>query len=180
MFKYNNYDIVARVRKQEVVYYKEFGYYSGDWLCISRDRKNYYIYKSWFGSCAGCDPLQMENPITKDQAIQFVNSSEKYAPFLVIPRQKMKLICQSENFKTIFPRNFRYSFITTINFKNFFDEIKLIIKSYEGIIKAKEILKIKNIEERRKAIERYGEEKFMSEIGKKIIDKEDRDVIKKK
>lgn len=169
-FNYNNYDIVALARDQKVVFYQEFGSYQGEWLCVSKDEKNYYIYKGYYGSCSGCDSLQGEEINTKEDAIKFIGH-EGYNPFLIIPTTTMKNSVKSDEFQTIFPKNIREDFGEG-ELDQAIETIKILIKSYEGLVKASELLELKNLEYRREAIERYGEEKFMNELGG---EKEDED-----
>ena len=110
IFNGNIYEIVAWANDQEVVYYGEFGHWHGEWVLISRDKENYYIYKDIYGSCHICDPFEKyfgsDENITKEKAKSFVEEYE-YKPFLVIPREKMINFVKNKTFIEIFPRNIR-------------------------------------------------------------------------
>lgn len=55
----NNYgDMIAQINQLELIYYKEAGDYSGEYLAICADENRMFIYKGSFGSCSGCDWLE--------------------------------------------------------------------------------------------------------------------------
>lgn len=55
----DNYgDMLAQINQLELIYYKEVGDYSGEYLAILADDERMFIYKGSFGSCSGCDWLE--------------------------------------------------------------------------------------------------------------------------
>ena len=177
---FQDYTIVALVKKQEVVFFERFGMYQGDWLCVAKDKNNYYFYKGWYGSCVGCDPLEdIKFKIEKKNlktAIKFVKEleeDENFHLFLTVPIKTIHQAIKENSLQTLFPRNFR-ELIDTEG-RKYEDVVKdaiTMIKAYEKMATPEEILAIRNIEDRRKAIKIYGEENFMRDIKGEVIDKE--------
>ena len=140
-FTGRKYEIVAWANDQEVVLYKEYGGYSGEWLLVSRDEENYYIYKDYFGSCSVCDPFQsffskwyandeLEN-IPKEKAKEF---AKDYPPYLIIPRTRMIDLVKNKSVLRILPANLRcYCDISQEQLKKFAEELEACIKELEEI-----------------------------------------------
>lgn len=167
-FTFNSYDLVARVNGQTPIFYRMFGSYQGEWLMIGADKENYYIYKDYYGSCSGCDSLEAEDPQTLEDAKKF---AEGYPPFAVVPKEVMKNKAVNGTLREIFPANLEISLDGETTWEALVEEISVIVKSLEGVVSAKEILSLKNLEIRREAVDRYGEERFMEDLGAEIIDK---------
>jgi hypothetical protein len=111
IFGEEEYTIIAWVKNQEVVAYKRFGdEYEGDWVLVSKDKDNYYIYKDYYGSCSHCDPLEnfiyRNEPVTKLKALKLLEE-EGYKPFLVVPKEQMVEYCKNGKLSQIFPKNIR-------------------------------------------------------------------------
>jgi len=178
---YNSYDIVARARNQTPIFYREFGSYQGEWIMVARDESNYYIYKDYYGSCSGCDSLQASHGYDDSSDLgsnKFEMGSKavedfikEYPPFATVPHQVMKTKVQNGTLKEIMPLNVGYD-ISGEDVSVSELQISLVAKSYEGIITPPEILEIDNLESRREAIDRYGEERFMDELGGDVLDSE--------
>jgi len=105
--KYNsNYTIVAQAKGQEVVKYETFGSYQGEWLMISKDKENYYIYRDSYGSCSGCDSYEAEfgwnEDITEEHAKLF---SANYEPFITIPIEKYEKMKKEGTLIALLPAN---------------------------------------------------------------------------
>ncbi len=120
--------------------YKEYGAYSGEWLLVSRDEKNYYIYKDFFGSCSVCDAYQgffgydgccdLEK-ISKEKARKF---AKEYPPYLIIPRVRMIDLVKNRVILTILPANLRSSCgISSEQLKEFAQVLQTRIKELEEI-----------------------------------------------
>lgn len=100
-------EIISGVTGREVVYYSQFGSYQGIWLLVTKDGDNYYIYKDYYGSCSGCDPLQSEirtSEIDLEIAKKF---ADKYHPFLTLSDGQLEALLHSQNLKSLFPKNIR-------------------------------------------------------------------------
>ena len=109
----DDYSIVAEAKGHKVVFYQEFGSYQGEWLMVSRDKDNYYIWSGDFGSCSGCDSLQADlidgfsDTVSQEAIDQF---SSGYTPFATVPRATAKEMVKKGTLETIFPRNLRKDF----------------------------------------------------------------------
>ena len=125
-YKGNGYEIIAWANDQEIVLFESFGSYQGEWIMISKDAENYYVYKDWFGSCSGCDDYERRfgysNKITKKEAKEF---ADIYRPFVVIPIELFEQLAKEKQIRRVFPAN--------INDK--YSEIKMedVIKNIEDI-----------------------------------------------
>lgn len=180
--RYSSYDIVARARKQTPIYYEEFGSYRGEWILVSCDDENYYIYKDYYGSCSGCDSLEDEAGYSDDAEFgssEFTMGSEQvekfianYPPFAVIPKATMITMVKEGRAQQAFPANIRDGY-SEITLDDAIKQTSLMVKSLEGFITGPELLEINNMERRREAIERFGgEDVFMDAIGGDVIDTE--------
>lgn len=59
--KVENYgDMLATVNDLELVSYKEYGSYQGDYSVILTDGERLFYYMGRYGSCSGCDWLEAE------------------------------------------------------------------------------------------------------------------------
>lgn len=180
--QYSGYDIVARARGQEPLFFRQYGSYQGEWLLVSRDSENYFIYKDGFGSCSGCDSLEAAHGYGDNDAfgsdgfipgdksvLEFI---EAYKPFITIPKAKMyELIKNPAEFKAVFPANIDYDFTIT-DLDTAVLQVSLLVKSELGIITPQELLQIDNSERKREAIEKYGEEKLMDDLNGEVLDTE--------
>lgn len=108
-FDGKRYEVIAWGLGHEVVKYKSFGWCEGEWLLVSRDAKNYYVFKGWYGSCEFCDSFDRafgarDPQMTKGVVEVFAN---KYKPFAVIPIASMMRLCLAGRFVEVLPRNMR-------------------------------------------------------------------------
>ena len=110
----DSYDIVAKARGQEVIWWEKFGGYQGEWVLIAKDKKNFYIYKDWYGSCSGCDSFEAEFGYSSaysinDKVVQgFI---EKYKPFLTMPTTKLKrFVINGNSLMELLPANSRQDY----------------------------------------------------------------------
>lgn len=170
-----DYTMVAEARGQRVLWYRRFGSYQGEWLLMSRDDDLYYIYKDYYGSCSGCDSLEAafgysEEITPESPAVQeFIKG---YQPFLEMRTDAALRVAQRDgSLLAVLPRN-RREWIDDIPNDEVGRQLALVVKDEEGAITAPEILELDNLEGRRSAMERYGAEKFVSDIGATEIDRD--------
>jgi len=175
-FKGDGYEIIAWANNQEVVYYGKFGGYQGEWILISKDKENYYIYKDYYGSCGGCDAFEAffgwNKDITKERAKDFVEEYE-YKPFLVIPREKMIRLVENRTLIKVFPYNIRGFVIKDEDLELISNDTIVSVKLLENLeITIEDILKCSNQELKQRALKKFGYERFIQETNPEIIDKD--------
>lgn len=86
-------DMLAQINQLELVYYKETGDYSGEYLAILADKERMFVYQGYFGSCSGCDWLE-DNQVGYDRpykikykdAVGFAD----HKPLYIIPYKDTK------------------------------------------------------------------------------------------
>lgn len=177
--EYDGYEIVALARGQEVVYFRQFGSYQGEWLLVSHKDETYYIYKDSHGSCSGCDSLEAANldrygdePGVLPDDIDLLKFIEDYQPCSELSREVAVSFILRGEFLELFPANIRtyeYGDISAEGLAGAALQVALLIKSREGIIKAREILDIRNAEQRREAMDRYGTEHCMNDLDATVL-----------
>ena len=101
---YNSYKIIAQARGEKVLFYKEAGTYSGDWVMLSYKDGLYYFYKDYYGSCSGCDNLLSVEPSNIEDAKKF---AEDYRPFIAIREDIAAELSQHNELITVLPKNIR-------------------------------------------------------------------------
>jgi hypothetical protein len=167
----SRYEVIAWANEQDVVYYKEFGGYQGEWILISRDKENYFIYKGWYDSCDGCDNFGGANIKTKEDAKNF---AEYYPPFLVIPKETMMNLCKNRTLLSVFPENIRDECFQ-IDLKETANDTIVAVKLLENLdIELNDILQCRNAEIKQKALKKFTYERFVNEAKPEIIDKDER------
>lgn len=108
--KASNYgELIAGVAKQELLAYKEYGSYQGDYLAITREGDFLNVWKGSYGSCSGCDWLEGEkdwdsDEVSSKKAAEYV-ASEK--PFINIAIATASNLLSSGKFKELMPANTR-------------------------------------------------------------------------
>ena len=169
VFHGNAYEIIAWANNQDIVYYHEFGSYQGEWLLVSKTLSEYYIYKGWYGSCSGCDAFQSEldyGDIGIEKAKEFAS---EYEPFLVVPIDTMKNICEKGKLIEIIPANIRED-VSEISFASAVADITVLVKITEDMeISASEILNMANAELQQRALSGFGYERFIYESNAEIL-----------
>lgn len=107
-------EIIAKGREQDIVCFKRYGSYQGEWILLTKDNENYYIYRDWYGSCSLCDALESweaeweeannykQYEWTKERCKEF---AKEYRPFLTIPEDQFKYIIKHEDLNLIMPAN---------------------------------------------------------------------------
>ncbi len=170
---WDSYEVVAAARGQTPVYFRQFGSYQGEWILVSHASGIYFIYKDYYGSCSGCDALQSENidgdaDLTSAKVQEFIAA---YPPFAELPNDVAVLLSMQGSLLEAFPANIRED-IAEGGLADAVAQVQLLIKSREGVIKAREILDIRNAEQRREATERYGPAEMMNDLGGDVIDQD--------
>jgi hypothetical protein len=169
-----HYEIIAWANSQETIYYHEFGSYQGEWLLVSKDDDNYFIYKGYYGSCSGCDPFQAEfgwNDVTREKAEEF---AKNYESFLIVPIDTMQNVCQNNKLLEIIPGNIRDDY-GEISLEESSKDITMLVKIKESLpITSLEVLGMTNAEYQQEALASMGYEKFLEEIPDSEIVHEDK------
>ena len=168
----SDYTVVAEARGQRVLWFRRFGSYQGEWLLFSRDDEHYFIYKDWYGSCSGCDSFEAEfgwgeKQYRLDDA-KIVSFIAAYHPFLKTTHAAALGLAEKGSLLAVLPRNTREW--RDIDDDNVGRQLSLIVKGDQGVISAPEILELDNQEIRREAIERFGAERFVTELDPVLID----------
>jgi len=163
-FQGDDYEIVAWANNEEVLYYNKFGSYQGEWVLFTYGKDHRYrIYEGSYGSCSGCDSFQAVfdyvSGKTKEKAKEF---AADYHPFLDIPYDTMCNIVMANDLLSVFPKNIRDGF-GQIPYDQVAPLVTTIIKLREKLsIELKDIF-VANAEVSRRALEQYGEERFVSQ-----------------
>ena len=148
-FSGGRYSIVAWARGHQVLYYREFGSYQGEWIMVSFLKKEYYIWKGCFGSCSGCDSYEAEFDYEDSEKGIFAWSEktkkfiEDYKPFLEVPASTFRNLAKQgpEAIGRITPANIRTEY-TDITWDSLFVDLCLLVKSKEGLeVTVQEIIK---------------------------------------
>ena len=140
----NNYgEVLSKGMNMNLVSYKTYGDYQGDYIAVLQKENIFFIYKGYFGSCSGCDWLERECDwadtkykwgnnyaefsyyLTEDQIKNYC-SEEK--PFLELTADQMEKIVNSKNPEQYFPANTRNSY-DDFNFEDIKKQLKDLIKN---------------------------------------------------
>lgn len=119
-------EVISKGNNQEEIFYKEYGDCQGDWILITKDKNNFYIYKGYYGSCPGCDHLEdfegyEDNFWTEEKYKEFC---KEYPPFISIDSETFINICKSGMLKTIMPANTRLSY--SVDYEEIPDDVVYI------------------------------------------------------
>lgn len=177
-----SYTMVAEARGQRVLWYRQFGSYQGEWLLFSRDDDLYYVYKGSYGSCSGCDHLEgyfgyEDEPLTPEhpKVQEFIAD---YQSFLEMkPDAALRIVERDGNLLHVLPKNRREWYDDDFDHEVVGRQLALVVKYEEGAITAAEILELDNQEIRRAALEKYGAERFATDIEAVEIDREGENVL---
>lgn len=168
-----NYSIVAWARGQDVLYYQTFGSYQGEWIMLSRDKEQYFVWKGSFGSCSGCDSYKAEirdysdNPLTREKALKF---AEDYHSFIEIPRSTMRNLAKSGNLAQCFPLNIRDSY-GDIPYDQCVRDMQTLARLEENVpCEPQDVFETHNQEIKRRALEAIGPESFMERAKAEVLD----------
>jgi hypothetical protein len=179
------YTIVAEARNQQVLWFRRFGSYSGEWLLLSKgtsaEDNLYYLYKDYYGSCSGCDDIEAtfdydedDLPLDDPKIQEFI---EKYPSFLEMkPDAALRIAIREGNLLAVLPKNVRMDFDST-DAESVGKQLALMIKLDQNNITSQEILEIDNQETRREAIEKFGTTQFVESLNPTEIDREGENVL---
>lgn len=180
-FKGDSYEIVAWARGHRVLYFVMFGSYQGEWMLLSRDDAQYYIWKGSYGSCSGCDHYQGwhnydEDGITREKAAEFAS---EYDPFVEVPASTMRNLAANDTLRQILPLNVREGFSDDdIDYDEAAREFTTLVKLDEGVpITVEDVLLTKNQETKRRALDAVGPERFIAESGAEEIARDGEDSL---
>jgi hypothetical protein len=105
--------VISQANDQELLVYREFGDYQGDWIAITKDEEKYYVYKGYYGSCSGCDALQdfshyaEEGFWTKEKLQEF---AVDYPPFIDVEKETFLELLRQGKLIDILPANTRLDY----------------------------------------------------------------------
>jgi len=129
-----DYDIVALARGQEVLFYRSFGSWQGEWLILARDNENYYVYKGYYGSCRGCDDIQSEFDCDTDDlpydSTKIQEFIKGYPPWAIIPHLTAWKFATKNEFSQLLPANIRDTY-SDISWDEVEKQCSLVVKSIE-------------------------------------------------
>lgn len=161
---------IAYANKQEIVYYETFGSYQGEWLLMTKDEKNYYIYKDSYGSCSGCDAYENDSP-SGDKAVR--EFAKNYIPFAIVPWGTMKNLVIEGTLEKIFPKNIRDHGFGGVTVERAVVDISTQVKIDSALpIKADDVLKTRNQETKQRALRAMGYEEFVAEAKPTKLDED--------
>lgn len=143
----------------------------GEWILVAKDEKNYYLYKEWFGSCAGCDAYHSYFEYKEKFEIKFAKQfAKEYFPFLKADMKEFLYFIKERKLKSIFPANIKDVY-SDINYDDALIEITGSVLLEEGLpIKLDDILKTKNAELKHKLLTTFGYEEFLKVSKYSVID----------
>lgn len=164
---------IAYANKQEIVYYQRFGSYQGEWILVTRNDENYYIYKDWYGSCSGCDNYEgtfsWQEQKTEEKVKEFAKG---YPPFAEVPKQTMVNLVTKGTLAKIFPANIRDSY-SEVNYEDAIKDISLEVKIEGDMpITGQDILNAVNQETKQRGLKKMGYEKFVEEVKPQVIEED--------
>lgn len=102
--------VLATGLKAELLAYKEYGSYQGDWIAILKTTDDKVeIFKGNYGSCPGCDWLEdnsnWDGEISEESVTEFCRREGK--PFLELDSRTARTIVEAEDPSKYFPANTR-------------------------------------------------------------------------
>lgn len=107
-------DVIAQGKKQTLVAFEQFGSYQGDFIVITKDDKNAYIYKDSYGSCSVCDSLEAFENYTDDDNFWTQEKCEEFAKnydvFITVDLGTFKRLVKEKKLAEILPANTRLEF----------------------------------------------------------------------
>lgn len=173
-FSGSSYDIVAWARGHDVLYYRQFGSYQGEWFMLSFCKDEYYLWKGNFGSCSGCDDLQASLETTNLTRAGATEFASRYVPFIEIPSHTFtKLVVKGvEAVNHIMPANINDDY-SGFKMDGVLKDVCLLVKLKEKIpVSVKDIMEVVDQEVKQNALKAYGYEKFCKDAKAKTLDKD--------
>jgi len=178
----SSYTLVAEARGQTVLFFRRFGDYQGEWLLFAKDNSQYYIYRDSYGSCSGCDPLEAANfdydwessapgnYSANDPKVQEFIAD--YEPFLVMSRDAaLSLAMREDSLLAVTPANRREWLDESMPMTRIGHEFASIVRADHGVARPQDIIRLSNLEQRRAALEQYGETRFVENLNPTVLDK---------
>jgi uncharacterized protein DUF6745 len=178
-FEGPRYAIVAWARGHEVLYYREFGSYQGEWFMLSFCKGEYYLWKGSFGSCSGCDDFEADISYSDRDTLTLANTNvkgfvEKYLPFIEIPSGTLvKLVVKgAEAVSHIMPANINDDY-GEFKMSDVLKDVCLLVKLKENMhVSVKDIIEVPDQEVKQAALKLYGYEKFCKDADAKVLDED--------
>lgn len=168
------YTLVAWCRGHEVLFYREFGSYQGEWAMISYCNEEYYVWKGSYGSCSGCDLYEAEmsgDEIFADEKTR--KFAEDYAPFLEVPARTMRALAAQgwEAVGRILPANIRAESLDGYDWDSLAKDVTLSAKLKEALpLSLADVLEASDQELKQRALKLYGYERFCADADAKVLD----------
>lgn len=109
----NYEEVISKGKEQKSIFYKEYGSFTGDFLLITENGNQVFIYKGSYGSCAGCDELEnFQNYLGEDfwTEKKIEEFSKDYEPFLVCDKETFLRCLKEGTINSILPANTRLNF----------------------------------------------------------------------
>jgi len=169
----HGYAIIPWFKREQLVHYHTFGSYQGEWLMLTKNEKEYLIYKDYFGSCSGCDAYEGAILETPEDVKRFVDG---YKSFIEIPITTMRNLVTNSTLDKLFPANKRDRY-SELKPEEFVADAQIAVKVLEDIeVTAQDILACVNQEIKQRALRKFGYEKFVEEAHFETLH-EDRDAV---
>lgn len=171
LIKIDSYrDVLEKGHDVEVIYYRQFGSYEGDWIALAKNKEFYFIYKDYYGSCSGCDSLEAWCGYEGQSLAEIKKFAKNYKPFIEIPKDTAINLVEKGTLKTVLPKNQRDHSYDEFSWKDLERDFSFVIKLEENIdIAAEDIMLVKDLELQQRALKKYGYEKFAKELGAEIV-----------
>lgn len=168
------YTIIAWCRGHEVLFYREFGSYQGDWVMLSYCDGEYNLWRGCYGSCSGCDHYEAslgDAAHAIDPGVQeFVKD---YLPFLEVPAFTMRNLA-SQGYRSIgqiLPANMREEAIEGYSPEQLAKDVSALVKLKEELpIYCDDILQANDQEVKQRMLKLYGYERFCVDAHAKVLD----------
>ncbi len=181
---HRRYEIVAYGRSETPIYYEEIGDYSGEWLMLARSPSPvlFMLYKDSYGSCSGCDSYEAEVSrfdagVTLEAARAF---AEQYKPFLAIPQETMRGLCDARTLVEVLPKNVHDEYSRAGSLENIAATFILAAKIDQGWpILYEDIGPARNQELRARALKAFGYDKWIERSGAMVVDRRGEDELVK-
>lgn len=168
------YSVVAWCRGHEILFYREFGSYQGEWAMISYCDGEYYVWKGYYGSCSGCDAYEAEmNGDVFAADAQTVKFASEYHPFLEVPASTMRNLAEKgwKAVSRILPANIRAESIDGYDWDSLARDVTLSAKLKESLpISLPDVLEANDQEIKQRALREYGYERFVIDSKAQTLD----------
>lgn len=106
-------DVITKGKGLDLIFYKTYGSYQGDWIIVAKNNTEYFIFKGHYGSCSCCDSLESFENYKGDEfwtEEKIKEFSDYYEPFIVVGKDDFIRLCKAGQLKTIMPANTRLGF----------------------------------------------------------------------